>query len=421
MVQFTHFYACASHFFFHLSRYVYFYSFRKVRSNALRLSDLRETEESRYCKFAHEKFQRGRPDLLCEIKKPPPPVSHNAEQKEVEALKEEIKELEERVSSMSLNLDNLKTSVSIIMDQNPGGPALMTPEGGMNTPFFDNGYYMDSSEVSDGNGSYNVDMNDMLYRPSIAPFDNEDDYNDVAPYTPGTIRPASKPQNRGESIGAFSLFSLNGDVDEDLDFWNDTNAFVNSVCDNIDQVAPPPMMNGHPYYDQTDAPLSSSPHFIPQQRRNSRQIRRGSYQKHQQQQQYPQYPHEQQFYNHHSPQKPSMRPQRYNSSNIKMNNVKNEGVPSNMYVNKSNVDPAALDRLCNAVASMPPHLREVLTNHMLNVMTDPIKYERQADDLTDLAVEAATYSCRPGPKVEYEVVPLAVESALLGAYLDRPE
>ena len=50
-------------------RQLNFYGFRKIKSDPLRIHDAANDEESKYWKFKHPKFQRGRPDLLAEIKK----------------------------------------------------------------------------------------------------------------------------------------------------------------------------------------------------------------------------------------------------------------------------------------------------------------------------------------------------------------
>jgi hypothetical protein len=94
-------------------RQLNFYGFRKIKSDPLRIKDAEANEESRYWKFHHEKFQRGRPDLLAEIRK----SNHNesADKQEVEHLKNEVSHLKDRLSNMSRDMEKLTTIVSNFM------------------------------------------------------------------------------------------------------------------------------------------------------------------------------------------------------------------------------------------------------------------------------------------------------------------
>lgn len=61
--------------------------------------------ESKYWKFRHEKFQRGRPDLLSEIRK----SNHTeaADKKEVDQLRAEVQELRSRIHSMAKDMEKI--------------------------------------------------------------------------------------------------------------------------------------------------------------------------------------------------------------------------------------------------------------------------------------------------------------------------
>ena len=91
-------------------RQLNFYGFRKVRSEPVRLQDAEVSEESR---FHHEKFRRGRPDLLVEIRKSN--QSESADKQEVEALKQQVSALKRRVSDMSKDVDGLKAIVGTLI------------------------------------------------------------------------------------------------------------------------------------------------------------------------------------------------------------------------------------------------------------------------------------------------------------------
>lgn len=94
-------------------RQLNFYGFRKIKSDPLRIRDEMTDVESKYWKFRHEKFQRGRPDLLSEIKK----SNHTeaAEKHEVDALKMEVRDLKHQLMSMTKNMEQLASLVGNMM------------------------------------------------------------------------------------------------------------------------------------------------------------------------------------------------------------------------------------------------------------------------------------------------------------------
>jgi hypothetical protein len=94
-------------------RQLNFYGFRKIKSDPLRIKDAETNEESRFWKFRHEKFQRGRPDLLGEIRK----SNHNesADKREVEHLKNEVDHLRSKLATMSSDLEQLTGVVGTLM------------------------------------------------------------------------------------------------------------------------------------------------------------------------------------------------------------------------------------------------------------------------------------------------------------------
>lgn len=86
-------------------RQLNFYGFRKIKSDSIRIKD-ESAEESKYWRFRHDKFQRGRPDLLAEIRK----ANHNesADKQEVENLKNEVQDLKSQLDSCSVELRNMR-------------------------------------------------------------------------------------------------------------------------------------------------------------------------------------------------------------------------------------------------------------------------------------------------------------------------
>lgn len=87
-------------------RQLNFYGFRKIKTDPIRISDRHEScDESKYWVFRHEKFLRGRPDLLCEIKKAS--QIKPASQVEVDALKEEVRDLKKQLAAVSKEMERM--------------------------------------------------------------------------------------------------------------------------------------------------------------------------------------------------------------------------------------------------------------------------------------------------------------------------
>jgi len=96
-------------------RQLNFYGFRKIKLDPIKINNTVAERESKYWRFRHEKFRRGRSDLLIEIRKAN--QSPSADQQDVEILKKEIKTLKYTVSSMSEELKNLSALVEIMMKE----------------------------------------------------------------------------------------------------------------------------------------------------------------------------------------------------------------------------------------------------------------------------------------------------------------
>merc|ERR1711935_418538 len=92
-------------------RQLNFYGFRKIKTDPIRIRDQESDAEAKYWRFRHEKFLRGRPDLLSEIKKSN--QIEPAEKQEVESLKSEVKDLKSQFATMSKNMEQLAAVVGI--------------------------------------------------------------------------------------------------------------------------------------------------------------------------------------------------------------------------------------------------------------------------------------------------------------------
>jgi len=86
-------------------RQLNFYGFRKIKSDPIKLTSPNHDIESKYWRFRHEKFLRGRPDLLGEIRKAN--STESPDKQEVDALKNEVKLLKSKMADMAENIDKL--------------------------------------------------------------------------------------------------------------------------------------------------------------------------------------------------------------------------------------------------------------------------------------------------------------------------
>jgi HSF-type DNA-binding len=103
-------------------RQLNFYGFRKIKSGSLRIAEAATSEESKYWKFRHEKFQRGRPDLLTQIRKN---TTETADKQEVDQLRGEVRDL--RIALLRVNDDvtKLKAVVELLVkSQDVSGQSL---------------------------------------------------------------------------------------------------------------------------------------------------------------------------------------------------------------------------------------------------------------------------------------------------------
>mmetsp|Transcript_573 Transcript_573/g.815 ORF Transcript_573/g.815 Transcript_573/m.815 type:complete len:447 (+) Transcript_573:159-1499(+) len=110
-------------------RQLNFYGFRKIKyADTIKIDAKLEAETANFWRFRHEKFQRGKPELLIEIKRsngqqqtptgaaapstttaPAPPVQ---KPEDVGTLKTEVTSLKKRIEAMTKNIDDLTSLVS---------------------------------------------------------------------------------------------------------------------------------------------------------------------------------------------------------------------------------------------------------------------------------------------------------------------
>eukprot|EP00526_Cylindrotheca_closterium_P009703 CAMPEP_0113653164 /NCGR_PEP_ID=MMETSP0017_2-20120614/28421_1 /TAXON_ID=2856 /ORGANISM="Cylindrotheca closterium" /LENGTH=433 /DNA_ID=CAMNT_0000566115 /DNA_START=57 /DNA_END=1358 /DNA_ORIENTATION=- /assembly_acc=CAM_ASM_000147 len=116
-------------------RQLNFYAFRKIKyADTIRIDPKLEAETANYWRFRHEKFQRGKPELLQEIKRmngqkgtSTSTTKKNATttlvDKENTALKSEVSQLKSKLEQMTKNIDELTSLVQKVSLQQQQAPA----------------------------------------------------------------------------------------------------------------------------------------------------------------------------------------------------------------------------------------------------------------------------------------------------------
>jgi len=100
-------------------RQLNFYGFRKIKTESILVSDEMSptTPEYRHQRFRHEKFLRGRPDLLIEIRKLGQNQNQPIDPEEVSALKDEVKNLKTEVGKLKRSMEEMVGFVKVVTEQ----------------------------------------------------------------------------------------------------------------------------------------------------------------------------------------------------------------------------------------------------------------------------------------------------------------
>jgi len=103
-------------------RQLNFYGFRKIKADPIKIN-AEDDLNGKFWRFRHEKFLRGRPDLLIEIRKANQNLpSSEQHQQEVVSLKKEVKSLKDQVSSMSDDINKLTSLVQTMIEKRVSTP-----------------------------------------------------------------------------------------------------------------------------------------------------------------------------------------------------------------------------------------------------------------------------------------------------------
>jgi hypothetical protein len=193
-------------------RQLNFYGFRKIKSDPIKLNSPVNDLESKYWRFRHEKFLRGRPDLLGDIRKAN--STESPDKQEVDALKYEVKVLKSRMAEMALDMERLASMVKEMMSiQQAGELDLYTTETGSKkrkvqstapSPVKSSIQHVPSIvplHVSSLPDPSSINDSDLLIGDDVMDYDRE--------YVPGSITPLVQ-NDRFESLGTINS------VDQDL-------------------------------------------------------------------------------------------------------------------------------------------------------------------------------------------------------------
>ena len=112
-------------------RQLNFYGFRKIRTEAIFFdkTSLKSQQEAKYWRFRHEKFLKGRPELLVEMRRDFSKTSPAALQQQDKQLKEDVinlknqvQMLENKLKTMTDNVESLTQKMSSMSMQQQAAP-----------------------------------------------------------------------------------------------------------------------------------------------------------------------------------------------------------------------------------------------------------------------------------------------------------
>lgn len=355
-------------------RQLNFYCFRKIKSDPVRLTDV-VTEESNYQKFKHDKFQKNRPELLLQIRKSNH-TTESADKQEVEVLKREVKDLRKDVASLTDGIIKLKTLIGSLLKnqqlQQENEYLADLPEAPIKKRKLTNIQYDEPLPVF-SEGACNVEgpMLDSSVAPLKVGLDviyteeprqpySLEPINDTV-YTPFPVQSGHTEKNdTSQSELSVPAIPLPKRLSERNQSFTTTASLDHDVLASL-------------------FAIESSDDFSI-------------------------------FDDHNSP-----------DALISLNDDSNEiEMDKNMFDAK--VDPQLIQRLRNALSSLPPAIQSMFVDRLTAVISDPEALSKQVEAMTKLAALSANEAQRrliaaghdPNDK---HFLPLA--SAVLGAYLAR--
>ena len=188
-------------------RQLNFYGFRKIKSDPIKLNDATNKKESKYWYFRHDKFRKGRKDLLIEIRKANQvPVK---DQEDVYSLKAEVSSLQEKIFEMDKNVAEVSKCISAM-------GVLHSPTNKIPSPTTINSIPMSSHEaVETQNLRVGHNASDLLDFSDVSDLELvEDKINDENELNDDVEKFKALPHISSSTIDQhMSILSINSDVD----------------------------------------------------------------------------------------------------------------------------------------------------------------------------------------------------------------
>lgn len=198
-------------------RQLNFYGFRKIKADQTNLDRSNEQLEAKIWRFRHDKFVKGQPDLLLDIRKS---NQMSVDQEEVDHLKNKVEILEDQVSNLTEHIGTLSAVVNRLLAERSEGRETISKKRKL-----DDRDPIASQIVPDKIFSFpeKPSDKDLLLEDNTRDTRYTGEYS-VGQYTPGSLWPG-KPQGRLESFTSVAsdpeliekLFTDNSLVD-DLSF-----------------------------------------------------------------------------------------------------------------------------------------------------------------------------------------------------------
>lgn len=192
------------------------YGFRKVKANNLLIADDQKESQSKWWRFKHDNFRRGRPDLLEELKKAN--LHASVDQQEVENLKQEVSFLRVEMGKLSAVVHQMS---SLLHQVTGSADAPANKKRKLSVDHVSSSFLVEDGPLPMLEPSWELnDCNDAIH-PEIAS-DVDLLMEDIPEYQPDSVSPLNKQEQR--SISAEFVESM-------FDFDRHDSTVSNDSCD----------------------------------------------------------------------------------------------------------------------------------------------------------------------------------------------
>lgn len=360
-------------------RQLNFYGFRKQKATDTILVKDEESEEARFWRFRRDKFQRGRPDLLVQIRKKN--QEQTVDKQEVDALKLELASVRSQVSALKSEMQKMKALLGVPL---PGPAASVSSASTFEPP-------TKKRKVVDAAGEDPADLPllfpheakaaveplpievpsiDTMELPPVVPIQDLLNSDQLDAMYPGSIKHPEPLIKRGETQG-----SVVSGGDSDLSLTENDEHILSSIFsldfqddDLVDKVLLP---DAAPSAGAAGAAAASGA----------------------------------------VPHPPLLLPERASGG---------------IGAGAANADTERLlERLRDALAVLPAEAQKMFVDRIVAVIAEPDAFRRQVDAVTQLATLAGMEAVKQRRKEDEGGVDLrdpqtaALASAVLGAYLAK--